>query len=132
MTLWAIARSPLSVGANLTMLDAPTLALLTNPDVIRINQTATHSAQVLEQGDLIAWRADMPGGGKVVALFNLGDTEISVTKQLSDFGEDLADREWNVRTVWGGGAPVAGREFIWRIPAHGCELLLITLNADGQ
>ena len=132
ITLWAIARSPLIVGTNLTLLDPSTLALLTNPDVIRINQTSTHSAQVLQEGDLIAWRADLPGGEKAVALFNLGDTEISVTKQLSTFGEDLADREWNVRTVWGGGAPVAGREFIWRIPAHGCELLSITLPPANQ
>ena len=127
MTLWAIARSPLIVGANLTLLDQPTLALLTNPDVLRIDQSSTHSAQVLQEGDLIAWRADMPGGEKAVALFNRGDTEISVTRQLSAFGADLADREWKVRSVWGGGAPVAGQEFIWRIPPHGCELLLLDL-----
>ncbi len=127
VTLWAIARSPLILGANLTLLDQPTLALLTNPDVLRIDQTSTHSAQVLQEGDLIAWRADMPGGEKAVALFNLGDTEISVTKQLSAFGADLANREWKVRAVWGGGAPVAGQQFIWRIPPHGCELLLLDL-----
>ena len=127
MTLWAIARSPLIVGANLTLLDDSTLALLTNRDLIRINQTSTHGAQVLDEGDLIAWRADLPGGGKAVALFNLGDSEISATKQLSAFGADLADRDWKVRSVWGGGAPVAGHEFTWRIPAHGCELILLDL-----
>ena len=126
-TLWAIARSPLIVGANLTLLSPTTLAMLTNPDVLRINQTSTHSAQVLQEGDLIAWRADMPGGDKAIALFNLGDTELDVTKDLAAFGADLANREWKVRTVWGGGAAVSGQQFVWRIAPHGSELLLLGL-----
>jgi hypothetical protein len=47
LTLWSMARSPLILGANLTLLDDPTLKLLTNPDVIRIDQTATRSGQVM-------------------------------------------------------------------------------------
>ncbi len=39
LTLWSIARSPLILGANLTLLDAPTLALLTNREVLAIDQT---------------------------------------------------------------------------------------------
>ena len=125
LTLWAIARSPLILGANLAMLDSQTLSLLTNRDLLRINQTATHSNEVLNQGDLIAWRADMPGGEKAVALFNVGDTEMNLTKDLADFGTDLAGREWSVRSLWGGGAEVSGRQFVERIAAHGCVLLLL-------
>ncbi len=125
VTLWAIARSPLILGANLTLLDAPTLALLTNPDVLRINQTATHSAQVLQDGDLTVWRADLPGGEKAIALFNFGDTEMNLMKELSSFGADLANRDWDVRRVWDGGAAVPGRQFTWRIPAHGCVLVML-------
>ena len=125
VTLWAVARSPLIIGANLTMLDAQTLALLTNRDLLRINQTATRSAQVLKEGDLIVWRADLPGGEKAIALFNLGDTDMNLTRQLADFGADLAGRDWNVRNVWGGGAVVAGHEFVERVPSHGSVLLML-------
>ena len=41
MTLWSIARSPLIMGGDLRHLDAPTLALLTNPEVIAVNQAST-------------------------------------------------------------------------------------------
>lgn len=125
MTLWAIARSPLILGANLTMLDPGTLTLLTNRDLIRVNQTATHSAEVLHDGDLVVWRADLPGGEKAIALFNLGDTDLSLTKQLSDFGKDLGGRDWNVRNLWGGGVPIAGHEFVERVAPHGCVLLML-------
>ncbi len=124
-TLWAIARSPLIIGANLTLLSKDSLDLLTNKDVLRVNQTATHSAEVLHEGNLIAWRADLVGGDKAIALFNVGDTEGSVTKQLSDFGTDLGGRDWAVRSVYGGDAEVTGHEFIERIPAHGCVLLML-------
>ncbi len=125
VTLWAIARSPLIVGANLTLLDAPTLDLLTNRDVLRINQTSTHSAQVLQEGQFIAWRADLPGGEKAIAVFNTADTDSTPTLKLASFGADLANRDWNVREVWTGGASISGHEFLERIPAHGCVLLLL-------
>ncbi len=125
VTLWAIARSPLIVGANLTLLDPLTLALLTNRDLIRINQTATHSEQVLQEGDMVAWRADLPGGEKAIALFNLGDAEMNLTKQLADFGKDLGGRDWAVRNIWGGGVAISGHEFVERVPPHGCVLLML-------
>ena len=124
-TLWAIARSPLILGANLTLLDDATLSLLTNRDLIRVNQTATRSAEVFRQGDLVGWRADLPGGEKAIALFNIGDAEVDATKSLAEFGTDLAERDWNVRSVWDGGAAVPEREFLWRLPPHGSVLLLL-------
>ena len=127
VTLWAIARSPLIIGGNLPLLDPTTTALLTNREVLRISQTALRSAQVLHEGALIAWRADMPGGGKAIALFNLGETEIAPNKLLSDFGADLGGRDWKVSNVWDGGAAVAGRQFVERIQPHGCVLLLLEL-----
>ncbi len=125
LTLWALARSPLILGANLTQLDKATAALLTNRDLIRIDQTATHSMQVLREGDLVAWRADLPGGEKAIGLFNLGDAELNLTRQMADFGTDLGGRDWAVRNVLGGNAPISGHEFVERLPPHGCVLLML-------
>ena len=62
LTLWSMARSPLIVGANLTLLDAPTLALLTNRDLIAIDQTSTKSFELLQEADLTVWQAELPDG----------------------------------------------------------------------
>ena len=86
LTLWSAARSPLILGANLTLLDEPTLNLITDRDLIRIDQHATASRQVLQDGDLIAWTADLPGGERALAIFNLGDTPLLVDRPLAALG----------------------------------------------
>jgi alpha-galactosidase len=75
MTLWCIARSPLMVGADLTKLDAPTLALLDNDEVLQVNQASAHNRQLFRKADgEIGWVADAPGGhDRFVALFNTRD-----------------------------------------------------------
>jgi hypothetical protein len=105
MTLWAMARSPLILGANLTMLDDATLKLLTNADVIAVDQTATHSGQVLHSGDVIAWTADLPAdfpGGytTALALFNLGESQAVITSSFEAY--NLDDGAYRVRDAWTG------------------------------
>ena len=86
LTLWSMARSPLILGANLTLLDEPTVRLITDRDLIRIDQHATAGRQVLQDGDLIAWTADLPGGERALAIFNLGDTPLLVDRPLAALG----------------------------------------------
>jgi len=75
MTLWCIARSPLVIGADLVKLDATTLALLTNDEVIAVNQASANNRQLFRSAaGGVGWVADAPGGrDKYVALFNTRD-----------------------------------------------------------
>jgi alpha-galactosidase len=74
MTLWCIARSPLMIGADLVTLDGPTRELLTNDEVLAVNQASAHNRQLFRDADGRAgWVADAPKGGKYVALFNHRD-----------------------------------------------------------
>jgi hypothetical protein len=100
MTLWAMGRSPLILGANLTMLDGPTLAMLTNKDVIAVDQTAVESAEVLHENGLIAWRSKLASGRVVLALFNIGDAGLTIDRPLADFDVALAGRCWKLRDLW--------------------------------
>jgi hypothetical protein len=105
LTLWAIARSPLILGANLTLLDGATLKLLTNPDVIAIDQTATRSGQVFHSGDVIAWTADLPtdfpgGYTTALALFNLGEDQAVIDSSFEAYNLDPA--VYRVRDAWTG------------------------------
>ena len=74
MTLWSTFRSPLIFGGDLPSADAATLALLTNREVLDVDQNSSDNRQILERGNVRAWLADAPGGkDKYVAVFNLGD-----------------------------------------------------------
>ncbi len=71
LTLWCIARSPLILGADMTKLDPFTLGLLTNPEVLAVNQTSTGNRQLSNKEDLIVWTAEVPNSpDRYVALFN--------------------------------------------------------------
>jgi hypothetical protein len=72
MTLWSIARSPLMHGGDMTKTDDFTLSLLTNDEVLAVNQRSENNRQLFRTADsLIAWVADIPGStDKYVALFN--------------------------------------------------------------
>jgi alpha-galactosidase len=72
MTLWCIARSPLILGANLPKNDEFTLALITNDEVLAVDQHSTNNRQLFaENNTRFAWLADIPGSkDKYLALFN--------------------------------------------------------------
>jgi hypothetical protein len=71
ITLWCIARSPLILGANLPKNDDFTLSLLTNDEVLAVDQNSTNNHQLFNKNNHIAWLADIPGSkDKYLALFN--------------------------------------------------------------
>ena len=74
MTLWSIARSPLMHGGDLTQTDDFTLSLLTNDEVLAVNQHSSENRPLFERDGLIAWTAADPANGdKYLALFNTRD-----------------------------------------------------------
>jgi alpha-galactosidase len=98
LTLWAIARSPLIVGANLTELDDWTASLLTNADVIAMDQRGREQRMAGQDGDLIAWTSKGESGREYLALFNLGDSSLRVEAPLQKYGFN-ADG-YAARDVW--------------------------------
>jgi alpha-galactosidase len=71
MSLWAIGRSPLIFGGDMTKLDDFTKEMLTNPEMLKVNQQSTNNRQVSRDKNLIVWTADVPNSkDKYVALFN--------------------------------------------------------------
>jgi alpha-galactosidase len=74
MTLWSIARSPLIHGGDMTKTDAFTLSLLTNDDVLAVNQRSVDNRQLFDRDGLIAWTARDPSNGdSYLAVFNTRD-----------------------------------------------------------
>jgi hypothetical protein len=97
MTLWSVARSPLMIGADLTKLDDFTLSILTNPEVLQVDQASTNNRELFERGGQYGWIADVPGSReKYLALFNTGDKG-PVSVNLTELG--LGDR-LHVRDLW--------------------------------
>jgi MYXO-CTERM domain-containing protein len=90
MSLWAIMPSPLIFGGMPTKLstDSWTLALLTNEEVLAVNQDAlgARGKRVVQQGTTEVWAKDMSGGRKAVALFNRGTQDATVSVTFAQLG----------------------------------------------
>lgn len=120
MTLWSIARSPLIMGGDLRYLDAPTKALLTNPEVIEVNQASTGNRPHFVTDGVRIWSARAGNGDHYLALFNTGDESRRVGIELPILGVHAPVA---VRDLWKRAADGTASGRIEReIPAHGSAL----------
>src|SRR5437762_160810 len=86
MTFWAAESAPLYSGDDLTKLDSFGLSLLTNTEVIAVDQAARPARPVSTSTSQQVWAAHNPDGSVTVALFNLGSSTATVTAKWSDLG----------------------------------------------
>ncbi len=99
MTLWSIARAPLMLGANLTVIDPQMKALLTNRELIAVDQHSTNNRAVLHTSQSWVWTAHPTAGkGEYVALFNVSDAPLTLEYTWSALG--LAGKQHPVRDLW--------------------------------
>ncbi|PQO99186.1 alpha-galactosidase [Massilia phosphatilytica] len=100
MTLWGIARSPLIMGGDLRHLDTKTLALLTNPEVLAVNQRSRDNRPHRAEAGTRIWSARSADKRNVqyLALFNTSDAPIDIVFDLSRL--DLGNRNVAVRDLW--------------------------------
>ena len=123
MTLWSIAPSPLMLGNLLTDTDEWTLSLLTNDEVIAVNQDplALQARRVQQKRGTEVWVKTLKDGSKAIGLFNRTGATATVTLLWSDAG--LTGKQ-SLRNLW------QHRDlgqftdnFEAQVPSHGALLL---------
>jgi alpha-galactosidase len=125
ISLWCLLDSPLLIGCDMTQLDDFTLGLLTNDEVLGVNQDplGKQAGRVAKNGDLEVWAKDMEDGSKTVGLFNRGKAETKVTASWSDLG--LTGKQ-KVRNLWSQKDLGNFKEkFEASVPKHGVVLVRI-------
>ncbi|WP_069871709.1 alpha-galactosidase D [Streptomyces malaysiensis] len=129
-TLWAIAKSPLYTGDDLTKLDSYGLSLLTNREVLAVDQGDTPPAHPVTPSDpQQVWAAKNHDGTYTVALFNLADKPASVTADWSTLG---FTGKATVRDLWNHENLGSHKNKITEaLPAHGSRLFTVTPRGDA-
>jgi len=118
MTLWCIARNPLMFGGDLPTNDEFTLSLLTNDEVLAVNQTGTNAHQLAAMDEQIVWESHGPQGEQYFALFNTSDKPYS-----GRFDMVQSSRTgWVPRDLWTGQS-AASTDGLFTVPAHGARLI---------
>ena len=127
MTLWSIFRSPLMFGGDLPSSDAFTISLITNPEVLEVNQRSTNGHQSYRQGDTIAWTADAPGkNAKYVAVFNIGEADQAVDLKWRDLG--VITKRARVRNLWAHADLGAKEQIRVSLAPHACVFYKVGLD----
>jgi len=140
MTLWCMARAPLILGGQLPLdpSDSWTLALLTNPEVLAVQNASQGNAPMAGGGggaslDQHAWAAHPtegsdPSSAAYIALFNGGDEASAVQVATADAGLPPGGK-FCVRDLWARstlpGGPV-GANFSVALPPHGAGMYLLS------
>jgi len=123
VSLWCLVAAPLIFSGDITRLDDFTLNLLTNDEVIDVDQDplGKPGRRMAIDGDLEVWAKDMEDGSKAVGLFNRGEDATTVTAKWSDLG--LKGKRI-VRDLWR--QQDLGKcegEFTASVPRHGVVLV---------
>lgn len=123
MSLWALAPSPLMLGANLPDLDEWTLSLLTNDEVLAVNQDArgNPARRVMQTNGAEIWVKELKDGNTAIGLFNRSAAARDVTLDWKDAGltgqQTLRDL-WSHRNLG-----TFKTKYSAHVPAHGAVLL---------
>jgi len=126
VSLWCLLTSPLLIGCDMTAFDDFTLSLLSNDEVLAVNQDPLgHQAgRVAKDDPLEVWAKDLEDGSKAVGLFNRGEAAATVTAKWADLG---VTGPQSVRDLWR--QKDLGNfngDFHTLVPRHGVVLVKVT------
>jgi alpha-L-fucosidase len=132
MSLWALAPSPLMLGMNLPDNNAATLALLTNDEVLAVNQDplGQPARRVSASGEVPEiWTKQLAGGALAVGLFNRGNQSVKLSVAWRDLGFIAPP---HVRDLWAQKDLGTPARFTGELAAHASELLLVNATEAAE
>ena len=125
MSLWSIAQSPLIFGGDLPSNDDYTNSLITNDEVLEVDQKGAQGREFLSSGDQRVWVADAPGSkARYLAVFNLGERDTNIRVQWPQLAlpETCVLRDlWEKKDV----GEIKG-EYAFRVAPHASGLYKVT------
>jgi alpha-galactosidase len=125
MSLWAMLAAPLLAGNDLRQMSPETLAILTNREVIAVDQDklGKQGSQSWKSGDQEIWTRQLSGGDMAVAFFNRGKDEAKISVKWADIG---APAKRKARDLWlHQNVDASAPEYTATVPGHGVVMLRI-------
>ena len=125
ISLWALLAAPLLIGCDMTQMDEFTYSLLSNDEVLDVNQDilGKQASRIVQYDGLEVWSKELEDGSKAVGLFNRGLFPASLTVTWKDLG---ISGTYTVRDLW----PQTDegkfdQKYTATIPAHGVKLVRV-------
>ncbi|XP_074287605.1 alpha-galactosidase-like [Silene latifolia] len=127
-SIWALAKAPLLIGCDLRSMDEVTLEILSNKDVISVNQdeVGIQGRKIKKNGDLEVWGGPLANTRVAIVFWNKGPSPATISVDLKDVyipptvSVDVRDL-WTQRTLW----PVRG-ELSAQVNPHDVKMFILT------
>lgn len=133
-TLWCLFKSPLMIGANLTMMDPWTKKLLTNGELLDLQEGDWRGRQVEKHGEYTVWLTDSPERGSLVlAVFNRMEEDRLIRTDADQWRSvsrlDIPRQAFWCRDLYSGEElESAAGYFETVVPAHGVRVVKINIG----
>ena len=130
ISLWCLVAAPLFIGCDLEKLDDFTLNLLTNDEVLAIDQDSLghQGRRLMKEGNFLVFGKELEDGSKAIGFFNLSLSPMLVN--FHDFAKLLLSGKYTVRDLWRqkdlASIDPKRDHLALRIPAHGVLLYKFT------
>jgi len=127
MSLWAILAAPLLAGNDLRDMKPVILEVLTNREVIGVNQdkAGKQGQRVSKSGDQEVWTRPLADGGIAIGMFNRGSAPAQISVKWAEIG--LKGTPKKARDLWmHNDVKMDGTEYTAIVPAHGVTMLRVT------
>jgi len=125
MTLWAAAAAPLVIGSDVRTLSQSSVDILTDPDVLAINQDrlGVQAVRVGPAGTTETWVKRLADGSRAAVLLNRGDVPAMLTTRASSLG--LSGARFTVKNAWTNQVTESAGTISAAVPAHGAALFRV-------
>jgi alpha-galactosidase len=126
-SFWCLLAAPLMAGNDLRAMSAEAKAILTNADVIAVDQDALgeQGRRLRKDGNLEVWAKRLAGGASAVILFNRGKTEETIAVSWQEIGLPF-DAAPAVRDLWAKKDLGAIKDrFVARVPSHDVVMIRV-------
>ncbi|GAA3817049.1 ricin-type beta-trefoil lectin domain protein [Sphaerisporangium flaviroseum] len=126
-SLWALLNAPLLAGNDLRSMSAETRGILTNSEVIAVNQDwgGRQGHKISDNGNLEVWRKPMADGSVAAVLLNRGGGTATVSTTAAALGLG-AGTSYSVRDLWAHTTGSSSGTVSASVPAHGAAMYIVS------
>ena len=130
-TMWAMVAAPLIIGSDVRSLSSQSIAMLTNRDVIAVDQDrlGVQGTRIAQQGSGDVWVKPLANGDRAVAFLNRGSTPLTLSTTAEAAGLTRADR-YTMRNLWTHAATETAGTIRATVPPDSVVLFRVSAGAE--
>jgi alpha-galactosidase len=126
-SLWALLNAPLIAGNDIRSMSATTQAILTNTDVLAVDQDwgGRQGHKIRDDGDQEVWAKPMSSGSVAVVLLNRAASTSTISTTAAQVGL-AATTSYGLKDLWSKATSTSTGAISASVPAHGVAMYLVT------